>query len=46
MLLNVYEVGSVKCGECTMGANGGGRGGIKTTADSNSTYYHIISCAA
>jgi len=46
LLFNVCEGGGVECGERTMGADGGRRGGIKTTADSNFTHYHFIACTA
>jgi len=44
LLMYVCEVGSVECGECSVGADGGRRGGIKAAADSDFTYNHIICC--
>jgi len=38
----VCEVGSIKCGECFVGTDGGGCGGITTTADSNFAHHYVI----
>jgi len=46
MLLHIFVVSCVQCGECIVGADGGGCGGIKAAADSNFTHHHIICCTA
>ena len=46
LLLYVCEVGSSEGGECSVGADGGRRRGITTTADGNLTYNNVICRAA